>query len=34
MEIGNQMQNDTIETNSELIYEDEGIWLTLFLSKL
>ena len=25
MEIGNQMQNHKIETNSELIYEDGGI---------
>ena len=24
MEIGNQMQNHKIETNSELIYEDEA----------
>ena len=29
MEIGNQMQYHKIGTNSELIYEDESIWLTL-----
>ena len=30
MEIGNQMQNHKIETNSELIYEDGSILSTLF----
>ena len=30
MGIENKMQNHTIETNSELIYEDIGIRLALF----
>ena len=30
MEIGNQMQNHRIETNSKLIYEDGNFWSTLF----
>ena len=34
MEIGNQMQNHKIETNSELIYEDGNIWLTLIFIKI
>ena len=34
MEIGNQMQNDKIETNSGVIYIDGSICSTLFLSKL
>ena len=36
MEIGNQMQNHKIETNSEreLIYEDGSIWLTLIFIKI
>ena len=34
MEIGNQMQNHKIETNSELIYEDGGISLTLIFIKI
>ena len=34
MEIGNQMQNHKIETNSELIYEDGSIWSTLIFIKV
>ena len=34
MEMGTQMQNHKIETNSELIYEDESIWLTLIFIKI
>ena len=34
MQIGNQMQNHKIETNSELIYEDEAFDRLYFLSKL
>ena len=34
MEIGNQMQNHKIGTNSELIYEDGSIWLTLIFIKI
>ena len=34
MEIGNQMQNHKIETNSELIYEDGSIWSTLIFIKI
>ena len=30
----NQMQNNKIETNSELIYEDGGIWSTLIFIKI
>ena len=29
MEIGNQMQNHKLETNSVLIYGDGSIWLTV-----
>ena len=34
MQIGNQMQNHKIETNSGLIYEDGSIWLTLIFIKI
>ena len=34
MQIGNQMQNHKIETNSELIYEDGSIWSTLIFIKI
>ena len=34
MEIGNQMQNHKIETNSELTYEDGSICLTLIFIKI
>ena len=34
MEIGNQMQNHKIETNSELIYEDGSIWSISILIKI
>ena len=34
MEIRNQMQNHKIQTNSELIYEDGSIWLTLIFIKI
>ena len=34
MEIGNQMLNHKIETNSELIYEDGSIWSTLIFIKI
>ena len=34
IEIGNQMQNHKIETNSELIYEDGSIWSTLIFIKI
>ena len=34
MEIGNQMQNYKIETNSELTYEDGRIWSTLIFIKI
>ena len=34
MEIGNQIQNHEIETNSELIYEDGIIWSTLIFIKI
>ena len=34
MEIGNQMQNHKIETNSEVIYEDGSIWSTLIFIKI
>ena len=34
MEIGSQMQNHKIETNSELIYEDGSIWSTLIFIKI
>ena len=34
MEIGNQMQNHKIETNSELIYGDGSIWSTLIFIKI
>ena len=34
MEIGNQMQNHKIETDSELIYEDGSIWSTLIFIKI
>ena len=33
MEIGNQMQNHKIETNSELTYEDGSICSTLIFIK-
>ena len=34
MEIGDQMQNHKIETNSEHIYEDGSIWSTLIFIKI
>ena len=34
MEIGNQMQNHKIETNSELIYGDGSIWSTIIFIKI
>ena len=34
MEIGNEMQSHKIWTNSELIYEDGSIWLTLISIKI
>ena len=34
MEIGNQMQNHKVETNSDHLYEDEYIWLTLIFIKI
>ena len=34
MEIGNQMQNHKIETNSEVIYEDGSICSTLIFIKI
>ena len=34
MEIGNQMKNLKIETNSELIYEDGSIWSILIFIKI
>ena len=34
MQIGNQMQNHKIETNSELIYEDGSIRSTLIFIKI
>ena len=34
MEIGNQMQNHKMKTNSELIYEDGSIWSTLIFIKI
>ena len=34
MQIGNQMQNHKIETNSEHIYEDGSIWSTLIFIKI
>ena len=34
MEIGNQMQNHKIETNSELTYEDGSFWSTLIFIKI
>ena len=34
MEIGNQMKNLKIETNSELIYEEGSIWSILIFIKI
>ena len=34
MEVGNKMQNHKIETNSELIYEDDSNWSTLIFIKI
>ena len=34
MEIGNQMQNHKLETNSALIYEDGSNWSTLIFIKI
>ena len=34
MQIGNQMQNLKIYSNSDLIYEDGSIWSTLIIIKI
>ena len=34
MEIGNQMQNYKIDTNSKLVFEDGSIWSTLIFIKI
>ena len=34
MEIGNQMQNHKIETNSKIVYKDGSIWSTLIFIKI